>query len=243
MEYIVDFKPIILEELDYDYLANIEDRILNKISVTNDEVKYFLDSLCYIARNKINDNMDNFDYKCDMFQTMFFHYFANLNCEFVPCMTLNTIVNDIVGHSFSVLKMVVEGKEKLYLIDPSYIQFFGKNRCQYENYLIDSKNNNYVLLTPDPGYFIKDSDMMTINYLLMHGFIELDENLARIYGDSFLNTKRGLKDISVLETISGKVYINAFLKGKEEIKINEDGLENLGLLLSSFKEASEEKKK
>lgn len=238
MEYIVVFKPYVNDNVDYELLSDIEDRILNKISVTNEEVKYFLDSLCYIARNKINSNMDNFDYKCDMFQVMFYHYFSNLDCEFIPCMTQNAITNDIIGHSFSILKLLVDGEEKLYLIDPSYIQFFSANKCKENNYFFDPNHRNYLLMTPDPGYFINENDKNIINLLLENGYIELCENVARIYGDSFLNTKRGFRDKNVFQTIPGNVYIKSFLKGTEIIRINEETLKDLGFYIDLFCEYS-----
>jgi len=243
MEYIVDFKPIILEEIDYDYLASIEEKIKSKISVTNEEIKYFLDSLCYIARRNVNENMDNFNYKCDTFQVMFYHYFKKINCEFIPCMTQNVITNDIVGHSFSILKLVVDGEEKLFLLDPSYIQFFINKRCQKENYFLASDFSNYVLLSPDPGYFIKEEDKELVDCLLNHGYIEFDENFARIYGDSFLNTKRGFKDFNSYQTILGKIYLNSFLKGNEKIQTSEETLEELGLNLELFQDKIYGKKK
>jgi len=242
VEYIVDFKPVIIEEIDYDMLASIEDKINSNISITQEEYKYFLDNLCYIVRNMVNSNMDNFDYKCDIFQVMFYHYFKNLNCEFIPCMTQNVITNNIVGHSFSILKLLVEGKEKLFLLDPSYIQFFNVNKCKYNNYVVDSNIKNHILLTPDPGYFIKENDKEIINDLLNQGYIELDQDIARIYGDSFLNTKQGIRNLNI-QTIPGNIYINSFLKGREVIQKSEADLNELGLSISLFRDKVNEKQK
>jgi len=243
MKYIVNFNPIIIEEIDYVTLADIEEKIKNKISISKEEASYFLDNLCYVARHKVNNNMDNFDYKCDIFQVMFYHYFNNLNCQFIPCMTQNVITDNIVGHSFSILKLIVDDEEKLILLDPSYIQFFNVNKCNDSNYFVDPNNKNHILLTPDPGYFIKENDKQIINILLSCGYIELDKNVARIYGDSFLNTKCGLIFDNNYQTISGSIYINSFLKGMEPIQKNEETLENLGLRIPLFQEKIEEKLK
>ena len=101
---------------------------------------------------------------------------------------------------------------------------------------------NFAILTPDPGYFIKEEDMQIVNILLSKGYIELNEDFARIYGDSFLNTKRGYNDINVYKTIPGKVYINSFIKGNEKIQNSEETLENLGLNLELFKDMVGKKK-
>lgn len=241
MKYIVDFNPVVIDNIDYETLANVEEKILNKVAISNEEAEYFLDNICYIARNKINEKMDNYDYKCDLFQSIITYYFRNIDCEVNPCMTQNVISKDITGHSFTVIKLMVEREEKLFLIDPSYIQFFKKENCQRENYYLSPLYKDVVLLTPDPGYFIKDEDMLTINYLLTHGFINLNENVARIYGDSFLNTMRGLKWTKDNRSISGNVYINSFLKGNEVLSKSELELSDDDLLIKSFKLINKQK--
>lgn len=243
MEYIVDFKPIIIENIDYDLLALIEEKINKKISLSEEETKFFLDNLCYIARKMVNEDLNDFNYKCDTFQTMFYYYFKKLNCEIINCMTQNVITDDIVGHSFSILKLLVEGEEELFLLDPSYIQFFIRRRASKENYIMTSDRINFAILTPDPGYFIKNDDMEKVNILLNKGYIKLNEDFAQVYGDSFLNTKRGYNDINVYKTIPGKVYLNSFLKGNEKIQNSEEALEEFGLNMELFRDKIDEKKK
>lgn len=243
MDYIVNFNPIIIEDTNYEILADIEEKINRKISINEEEASCFLDNLCYIARKKVNEDLNDYNLKCDTFQTMFYYYFKKLNCEIINCMTQNVITDNIVGHSFSLLKIIIDGNEKLILLDPSYIQFFIKNRASKENYVMALDRINFAILTPDPGYFIKKDDMQKVNILLSKGYIELNEDFAQIYGDSFLNTKRGYNDINVYKTIPGKVYLNSFLKGNEKIQNSEAALEELGLNLELFKDRIDEKKK
>lgn len=233
MNYIVDFKPVIMDDIDYDYMSNIEQKIKNNISLNLEETTNFLDTLCFILRYKVNDNMDNFLNKCDTFQAMFYYYFKSLNVKFIPCMTQNVITNNIIGHSFSIIELLVENEKKLFLLDPSYIQFFEKDKCSLNNYVVAPQNKDYILLTPNPGYFIHETDKTLVNEFLNRGYSFLSSDLARIYGDSFLNTKTGLVSKN-FKNIKGNIYINSFLKGNEPISKTKEELENLDLFVSSF---------
>ena len=242
--YIIDFNPQIINNIDIMYLSIIEQKINSKESITNEEVTTLLDTINYIVRYKINPNLDNYDYKCDLAQSILYHYLKKLNCNPHTCMTQNVITNNIIGHSFITIQIIVDNKIKTYLIDPTYIQFFKKDKCTKDNYFISQQYNNYILLTPDPGYFINKSMNNEINFLLNHGYIELTEQTARIYGDSFLNTKTGI-NINLLnyQTIPGEIYINSFLKGNEPISKTEEELINMNLYIPSFQELNNQHKK
>ena len=129
MDYILDFKPVIKEEIEFEYLINIENKIKSNESLTKSEISYFLDTIIYITRKNINPNMDNYDYACDLAQSILFYYLNSLNCEIYPTTTRNIRNDGIMGHSFLCSKFKVENEEKLYLIDPTYIQFFKKENC------------------------------------------------------------------------------------------------------------------
>ena len=122
MEYIVDFNPIIIDDINFEILADIEEKIKLKISITKEEANYFLDNLCYLARKAVNEDLNDYNFKCDTFQNMFYYYFRKLNCEFIPCATQNVITDNIVGHSFSILKLSIDDEEKMILLDPSYMK-------------------------------------------------------------------------------------------------------------------------
>ena len=53
-------------------------------------------------------------------------------------------------------------KEKDFLLDPTYIQFFSTETCNESNYMISKRNPNLVLLTPSPGYFINEEENQII---------------------------------------------------------------------------------
>ena len=109
-DYIINFRPYQVEEIDKEYMAYIEYKILNNESLTKEEVSIFLKIITYLVRYKINKNLDNYDYKCDLAQSILYHYFNKLNIPITLAMTQNVITSDIVGHSFTIIKLNVEGK-------------------------------------------------------------------------------------------------------------------------------------
>lgn len=214
-------------DIDYKYLKEIENKIKNKISVTYDEIDYFLKSIIYLIRDKVRDNEHPyFEYKCDLVQSIICHYLNELNVTNFPNATNKSILDNVVGHSFVVATFKVDNRDVDYLIDPTYIQFFKKENIKDGNYIII---NGYIVKTPDPGYFIKKEDIDKINLFNENGFSILDEDIARIYGNSFYNTRTMKKD-KTFEELKGYVYINSFLKGKERLSKSKLELEKDGYL-------------
>lgn len=228
MAYIIDFKPTIIKNINKEKISEIEYKIINRISINKEEVKYLLDYIIYLTRCKINSNLDNYEYKCDLAQSMLYYYFQKLNCNVSLCMTQNVITNNIIGHSFLVINLLMDNQSTNYLIDPTYIQFFTKEKCNDNKYFINPNYPHNVLITPDPGYFIKKEDISKIKSLINQGYEVLTEDIARIYGDSFYNTKTGEFDKN-FKSIPGNIYINAFLKGKENISKTLEELEESNL--------------
>lgn len=235
MEYIINFEPYKEDSIDIEYYSGIEKRVSNSESITQNEVEDYLRMLNYLTRKKINQNMDNFDYKCDLAQSILCDYLHKVGCKYSACATHMAIVPGVVGHSFTTVEINVEGEEKLFLLDPTYIQFFKKEKCQHSNYITSPLIPNKVLITPDPGYFIKEEDKDPIEFLLKYGYIELTPEYARIYGDSFYNTKPGenLQNIE-FKSLPGIAYINAFSKSTEVPSKNETELITTSQNISLF---------
>jgi len=244
MNYIINFNPYINNNIDIEYLSTIETKILNNESITNKELIYFLNTIIYLTRLKLNNNLDNFDNKCDLAQSILYYYFKNLNCNIHPSMTQNVITNNIIGHSFLTLELNVDNKLKYYLLDPTYIQFFKTDKCRTENYYISPNYPDYILLTPNPGFFIHQNMKEQAKKLLDNGYIELTEEIAKMYGDSFYNTKTGTnpKNLTFM-SIPGEIYINSFLKGKEPLSKTEEELINLNLNIPLAKHQTTNKKR
>ena len=104
-------------------------------------------------------------------------------------------------------------QERIYLLDATYIQFFYEDSCTYQSYYVSSLSPDTILLTPDPGYFVRNSQKPMAQFLLDHGYSLLTPEVARMYGDSFLNTKQGVSKSNLkYQSIPGEVYINSFTK-------------------------------
>lgn len=225
MSYIVDFKPYKESNINSEYYSKIEQKISTNTRITQNEAEDFLRIICYIIRNNINPEMDNFDYKCDLAQSILGVYLERINCQYSPCATQNVITQGVEGHSFTVITLNVEGEDRNYLVDPTYIQFFHQEKCNKTNYFVSPLFPDKILLTPHPGFFIKEEDKEATDFLLRYGYIELTPEYARIYGDSFLNTKTGENPKELkFKTIPGEIYINAFKKGKEKLSKTENEL-------------------
>lgn len=221
MKYIVDFKPYVDEKNEMNHYADIERRITLGQSITQSEAEDFLAKVSYLTRKKLNPNMDNFDNLCDTAQSILGYYFEDINAKVTHCSTQRVISPKVTGHNFSIVSLNVEGEEKDFLLDPTYIQFFSTETCNESNYMISKRNPNLVLLTPSPGYFINEEDMEPVQFLLKYGYIELTPEYAKIYGDSFYNTDRGIKiNPKERKSLPSLMYFRSFKSGREPLSIS-----------------------
>ena len=225
MNYIMESTPKTVN-IDPQIIEILEQKVLSKEPLTEEEINIFLDYICYETRCKFTNDINNFSFqfKCDKAQAIITHYLNSLKVEVHHCMTQNVITEDIEGHSFLIAIFNVNGINTPYLVDPTYRQFFIDDKKDYILY------NSKILRTPSPGYFIKEEDKTEIQKLLINGYHLLDENIARIYGDSFYNTKTGYRRRE-FQSISGNIYINSFIKGHEPLSTSPEELENEGLSL------------
>lgn len=217
-----------MENISYDYLRMIEDNIKNGMNISRDDITYFLECLVYMTRVMIMDSSPYLEFKCDLAQSIICHYLNDLNVINYPNVTLKAVSSYAVGHSFIVATFKVEGRDVNYLIDPTYIQFFKDENCDASKFIYF---NDIVIRTPDPGYFIKSEDKGLINEFNYNGFGILSEDLARVYGNSFYNTRTMRRDMS-FDELRGYVYINSFLKGNERLSKSMDELINEGKYIS-----------
>lgn len=238
MGYIIDFEPFEQVEIDNNYYEDIEKKISLNKSITQNDAENFFRTISYLTRKAINPNMDNFDNKCDLAQSILGHYLEEINCKVYNCATHTNISPTIDGHSFTMVTINVEGEERNYLLDPTYIQFFKKERCHKGRYLINPKDPTLPLLVPDPGYFIQEEDKDAAEFLLRYGYIEMTEDYAKMYGDSFYNADRRRRiDPYAYESLPGDMYISLFKKGKEKLSTSRDELSLRGQLLPRFNKA------
>lgn len=224
MNFVIESTPNKIE-IDYDLISQIENKLEENISLSQDEAKYFLDYIVFITRTRFTNDLDNysFEWKCDTAISIIGNYLNSLNVNYNVCDTQKVITNNIKGHTFMIVNLNTENGILSYLIDPTCRQFFTKDTCNESNYTLI---NGIYVTTPNPGYFIKEKDKEKVKELLINGYSILTNDIARIYGDSFYNTKVG-EDNTTYKSIPGSIYINSFLKGNSHLSKTNDELQDL----------------
>lgn len=217
-------------------ISEIEELCRNNSKLSIPEIEALLGNLSYLVREKISnyENKDIKDYmfynKCDLAQSMIYYYLDKLNINAHPVNT-NDVIQGVCGHSIVIASFDTPDGEKLYLVDPTYMQFFDSEKCNVNNYVII---NDTVCVSPDPGYFVKkDDNEEAVLPLLKNGYIELTEEFARVYGDSFFKTKQGTPSSQIDNNhASGANYIKWFLNCTSTLSKTEKELEDMQLLIS-----------
>lgn len=209
-EFIINAIPKEVE-IDEDKITEIETKISESLELTEEEINYFLSYLMYITRIKLDSDYKNATYTnaCNKAQCMLHHYLESLGITNFICVTDKAITPGVIRHFFTTVYL----NNKLYLLDPTYRQFFEKERC--------SKNKDV------PGNFITDISSCTA--LLENGYIELTEDTAKMYGDSFMKTKESARNLE----INGPIYLKAFIKNTAPLIRTKEELEQEDLLLTS----------
>lgn len=106
-------------------------------------------------------------------------------------------------------------KDTTFLIDTTYRQFFSTVRCNYGRYY--TKEESTLLNTaPDPGYFIKDEEFA--RNLLGNGYIVLNDDTAKKYGESFYLSSLSKDE---LRKDNNKNYYSDILNSGSDYKIND----------------------
>ena len=236
MDKIIDFN-IYEEELDQDRIKEIEELCKNKMSLSIEDVELLLQNLSYQVRKKIADYEEttiddySYSYKCDLAQSIIYHYLSSLNIKVNPVNT-NEVIKEVRGHSLIIANINTTEGEKIYLVDPTYIQFFTKDGCSKERFII---LRDKICKTPDPGFFIlENNNEEIIMPLLTDGYIKLTEDVAKAYGDSFYQTKVGVTPNQMqYDVATGRSYIRWFQHFTARISKSEEELSSMNLLITS----------
>ena len=236
MDKVFDF--VVNEKInDNDNILKIEEMCKNGVPLSMEDIGTLLGNLSYVVRKKIADyegtNMSDFSfsYKCDLAQSIIFYYLDSIGVNVNPVNT-NEVINGVVGHSFVIASFDTIVGEKPFLIDPTYIQFFNRDNCDASKFVV---LKDQVCISPDPGFFIVENHAEeTIKPLLENGYIELTEEVAKAYGDSFFQTKQGTNYNQIKKnTTSGSNYIRWFKSYTSNLSKTEDELRSMELLISS----------
>lgn len=151
-----------------------------------------------------------------------------------------TLAKNGFNHAYVVVDIPIQQNEsiqnKSYLIDTTVRQFFLRDEItnSYRTYIKDKKFGNRV--APLPGYWMlkMENGEKIASKLLSDGFIELTEENAKIYGDSFKLAEKIRKrptkvprKSELYTGIQGKQYIANIKRNQmqEEIDYDDDELE------------------
>lgn len=235
MDKIIDFN-INEEEIDQKRIREIEDQCRKGVPLNIEDVNLLLTNLSYQVRKKIaeHEGIDmkeySYPYKCDLAQSMIYYYLNEINIKVNPVNT-NEVINGVSGHSLTIASInTIEG-EKQFLVDPTYLQFFTKENCDPNKFVII---NDMVCISPDPGYYVvRNNNENLIMPLLTNGFIEFSEDVAKAYGDSFFQTQQGINPNQIDHNVaSGSSYIKWFNHTTSNLSKSEEELTNMNLLFT-----------
>jgi hypothetical protein len=235
MNKIIEFNLNIVD-YDLDTIKQIEEQCKCGSTLNINDIELLLSYLSFKVRKKIAEfegyDMEDYSYKykCDLAQSMIYYYLKKLGVKVNPVCT-HEIIKGVTGHSLVIVSFDTNEGEKTYLIDPTYIQFFSKEKCNTNNFVII---NNIVCIAPDPGYFVVRSNKQDLILpLLRDGYIEFSEPVAKAYGDSFFQTKQGASLEQMKYNVSsGSSYIRWFRHYTSRLSKTEEELSNMGLLIN-----------
>lgn len=222
---------------DSNIILQIEELCKNNILLDVENIEALLKNLSYIVRRKIADyegiKMSEYSYsnKCDLAQSMICYYLRDLGIKVNPINT-NEVIPGVCGHSLVIATFNTIIGEKIFILDPTYIQFFCKENCDISKFVII---NDIVCVSPDPGYFIAKSNKdYVILPLLQNGYIEFIVEVAKVYGDSFFQTKQGTLLEQVKNNVtSGLNYIRWFKHYTSTLSKSKEELADMNLLVES----------
>ncbi len=237
MAQIFNEKKYIMDNINLDIIENIECKCINKESLSENELNYFLSYVCFEVRKMICDNKNqsieefNFLNQCDKAQAMIVNYLKNLNVDVMAIDTQKALGDNIVGHRTVTAKFLVAGKTEPYLIDPTYNQFFDKDMCDEKEFLIIK---NLIIKTPSPGYFVlKDSENVEIiKDLLIFGYMPFSQQYAKTYVNSFWSTMSGIPRNYSMGHLKESICLKTFLKNNCDLTYNKEQLKAENLLLN-----------
>lgn len=155
----------------------IEDKVINNLPLTEEETHNFLKYFCNYIRtdNGIIDPMDSNCKVCKETSQMFGRIMLMVfGCD-VELLDIKKELNIPLTHYSNIIFINVDGKEKAYLVDMTYSQFFGESITLDDNRKVNILNIQKNIENEE--FVIK---------LRKDGFVELTEEIMHKYIDYFL---------------------------------------------------------
>lgn len=212
-DYIIDV--LCNKKTNIEQVKEIQEKVLCHEKINTNEEKELLKYIVLETRKKVSNDIDqeSFENKCDLCQMIICNYLDELGVINHPNMTINSISKDVVGHSFVVATF---NQVDYWLVDPTYKQFLRKDKCCKEHEVVIKEKR---AISPDPGFYIKAKNKKIFEDLLRDGFIPLNDETAKAYGDSFYYTKTNIETNYTFPNITGSIYSKSFKKGNERLSV------------------------
>ena len=273
--FITDTEPILKKYTDINLMkiANIEDKLKKVLErntkqqslidgIKENEAEVLLEWIVQNAREGLEKNYEesikymDLQGDCGLGQ--------GITGFTLKGMGLNPNINNVnptfgkkTGrHAFVTVDIPIKTEEgniknKLYLVDTTYRQFFLRDEGTISNgsYIKDKKFGGKV--APIAGYWVlkMENGKEFAQQLLEKGFIEFTEENAKIYGDGFVLEEKERRDYTkvpnkkeMITDIDGKTYISAVqaLENQEEIDYEIEEFDKWGINIKTPLDKKEE---
>ena len=228
-------------------ISNIEEKIKNNESVTDDEVEKLLNYICYKVREKLSDNMykDTFKGRDLEASSIICNYLNDLGINAKVLNTKTTIDYFATNNNFVIagIKANMYGVEDVlyYLIDPTFKQFCLFEKGDANRY---RERNGIIYEKPSIGHYINPEDAEFVCDFLYYGYMYLDADAASVYGNAFYDSRVPEKKSDTKSyAIPGMVYYNKFISQEPSPMYSKKELEDKDLLIEPIKHKSMQLKK
>lgn len=227
--YITDIEPNLLD-VDVDYVREIIDHLENidktrlEDGLSSDEVTTLLNWLIFVVRDNLSTiNINEINY---IAPSILYYLGKELN--------LSTTFNDDTvfpnnyypSHFFTTVTIPVKNDygvaDKTYLLDVNMKELFSLAKC-HEGLLVEQKSL-------DPGYYLCKTlkGKAIAKELLKKGYVELNPEIAKIYGTSFSLSRPYQSTSNTCFLMTDKEYFEAIMEQKREPNMSKRALETLG---------------
>lgn len=225
VSYILD------SELNYENNLEVPNRVIDKLryviennkdklncGLTIEEVNTFLKwivnrvwkNLTFFGIDLSRNSLNGY---CEIAQFLSIYPLESLGLN----VTINTAEDSfdyMFHHAFGTVEIPINlngiVENKVFLIDPTYKQFFTAVRCNYGRYYAKEENTG-LIVAPDPGYFMRGENEKNIcKQIIKNGYILLDDDVAKVYGDGFKKASISLENFdnfNKLNLYSGNYYV------------------------------------
>lgn len=257
--FIIDTKPNMEEysELRLMKLANTEEKLRKVLEankenknqgITEQEAEEILKWTVQNARDELakdrNLQEESLLGCCGFGQAITAQTLRNMGLNPNVCNVNPTIGEDTGRHAFITVNIPVKTSEKvedkMYLVDTTFRQFFLREEITNSRgeFIKDKEFGNKV--APMAGYWLlkMQGGRELAEEILSKGYIELTEENAKLYGDSFILEEKERKNPTripnkkeIITGIDGKQYINSINNPKlhGEIDYDMEDFEEFGI--------------